>query len=106
MSVFFGFTRSLFFLSAMASLALAQVGTSTISGRVTDSTGRGLPGIRVVSGPTRFAFTDADGRYVIRSVVDGERVVAVVMPSLVFSPSVQTIVVKGADCSAVNFQAQ
>jgi len=84
----------------------SRPGTHDVRGRVTDSAGRGLTGVRVTGGPTRFAFTDADGRYAIRSVVDGECLVAAVKPGTVFSPSSRNITINGADCDNVNFQAQ
>ena len=50
-------------------------GTHAISGRVTNAAGRGLAGVRVESGFTHFAVTGPDGRYILRGLIDGSRVV-------------------------------
>ncbi len=81
-------------------------GTHEVRGLVTDAHGKGLAGVRVASGPTRFAFTDAEGRYTIRSVVDGDRVVVVTKRDVSFDPPSRNIIVKGADVAEVNFRAQ
>ncbi len=63
-------------LTAMSALCLAQIGTSTISGRVTDPTGGVVAGVKItaVQTSTNFVFTgvtNADGLFRIPSLQPG-----------------------------------
>ena len=64
-------------LAATATFALAQIGTSTITGRVTDSTGAVVPNVavKVIQKSTNFvspALTNTDGIYRVLSLQPGE----------------------------------
>jgi hypothetical protein len=66
-----------FALTATATLALAQIGTSTITGRVTDSTGAVVPNVavKVIQKSTNFvspALTNTDGIYRVLSLQPGD----------------------------------
>ena len=66
-----------FALTATAAFALAQIGTSTITGRVTDSTGAVVPNVavKVIQKSTNFvspALTNTDGIYRVLSLQPGE----------------------------------
>ena len=74
-------------------------------GRVTTAAGQGMAGVRVESGPTRFAWTDKDGRYVLRSVVVGERTVRVRKEGVTFQPASRQITVSGGEMNEVDFQS-
>ena len=63
-------------ICVISSIGLAQVGTSTITGRVTDSTGAVAPNITVsvTHKPTNFAYsavTNAEGIYRVGSLQPG-----------------------------------
>ena len=84
----------------------SRPGLYDVRGRVTDVGGQGMAGVRVESGPTRFAWTDSDGRYVLRSVVAGERSVRVRLAGVTFEPSSRLVLLSGHDVSEVNFQTR
>jgi len=68
--------RILLLLGLAASMVMAQIGTSTITGRVTDTTGAIVPGVnvRVVQPSTNFTFngvTNSDGLYRVQSLPPG-----------------------------------
>jgi hypothetical protein len=52
-------------------------GTFSVSGTVSDSGGRPVPGIIVDSGRTHFAVSGADGRYVIEGLAAGRRTIEI-----------------------------
>lgn len=83
----------------------ARPGLHDVRGRVTTADGQGMAGVRVESGPTRFAWTDKDGRYVLRSVVVGERTVRVRKEGVTFEPASRLIKVSGGEMNEVNFQS-
>ena len=59
-------------------LARGHVGSATLTGRVLDPTGTGLPRARVsINGDSAVASTDADGRFVLRNLRSGTRVLSV-----------------------------
>ena len=70
-------TKLLLAVCATAALALAQIGTSTITGRVTDSTGAVVPNVavKVTQKSTNFvsaALTNTDGLYRVLSLQPGD----------------------------------
>ena len=70
-------SKLLLALCATAALGLAQIGTSTMTGRVTDSTGAVVPNVavKVVQKSTNFlseTTTNADGIYRVLSLQPGE----------------------------------
>jgi hypothetical protein len=83
----------------------ARPGLQDVRGRVTTAAGQGMAGVRVESGPTRFAWTDKDGRYVLRSVVVGERTVRVRKEGVTFQPASRQITVSGGEMNEVDFQS-
>lgn len=88
----------------LAEVVAEKPGTHTMSGSVV--TGRGLPiaGAEVDSGPTHFAKTDSDGRYIMRGLIDSTRTVTVTSGKSVFPAA--TVTIDGADVSHVNFRAE
>ena len=68
--------RLILLLCLTNAMVMAQIGTSTIAGRVTDTTGAVVPGcaVRVVQPSTNFTFnavTNADGLYRVQSLPPG-----------------------------------
>src|SRR5438128_2227821 len=66
-----------FALSALSTVAVAQVTTSDLTGRVLDSQGRAVPGANVTAtnkgtGQTRTAITNDDGDYTITQLTPGK----------------------------------
>jgi hypothetical protein len=69
-------------LGAMAGLTAQEPGTGTLSGVITDTTRRELPGVKVtVVGPVRAeAVTNDDGRYSISDLTPGRYAVTAALP--------------------------
>jgi hypothetical protein len=61
-------------------------GVHDLSGTVLDGDGNPVEGARVESGYTHFTFTDSEGRYTIRSMVNGPRKVTATATGLQFAP--------------------
>jgi hypothetical protein len=80
-------------------------GTRRVSGRVRGPDGQGVAGVRVESGPTHFAVTEADGGYVLPGLVDGEREVRARLTGWSFAPPRREVRLAGADVDGVDFAA-
>jgi predicted esterase len=78
-------------------------GTHAVRGRVVGADGRGLAGVRVQCGSWHWSVTDADGWYVIPSLVPGRRRLAASKAGLVFAAAEQEIAVEDQDVSAAPF---
>lgn len=67
-------------------------GTFTISGRITDSNGAPVEGIIIDSRRTHFARSDAEGIYIIKGLVPGQRTVRIAPENHLSTPvSTQTV---------------
>jgi hypothetical protein len=87
-------------MTALVAVAASQNGTGSISGVLTDTTGRGLPGAAITAaadgaGP-RTALTDAAGRYRLGRLPAGRYIMRASMSGFV-SRMVETTVVAGQD---------
>jgi hypothetical protein len=80
-----------------------RFGAHSVCGRVSDANGLGLMGVRVESGYTHFAFTDASGRYELRSLIDGRRAVTIIAKERRFTPMERPIVLAGSDLTGIDF---
>lgn len=78
-------------------------GMSTISGRVVDADGKPVAGARVASGPTHFVLTDAEGRYLLTSLVPGERTVEVSKAGVIFGEPRVKVVLGEKESGGVDF---
>lgn len=78
-------------------------GTSSISGAVTDSGSNPISGARIQSGATHWTFSDSSGNYVLPSLVDGSREVAVSHPGYTFPTPTLNVVLAGADLAGQDF---
>lgn len=81
----------------------ALLATYRISGRVTDSAGEGLAGVRVSDG-TRSVVTDANGSYVIEGVPLGSYALTASLSGYTFSPNPRWVAVSD-DVSGQDFTA-
>lgn len=81
----------------------ALLATYRISGRVTDSSGEGLAGVRVSDG-TRSAVTDAGGNYVIEGVSLGAYALTASLGGYTFNPNPRWVAVSD-DVSGQDFTA-
>jgi len=70
----------------MANVLRDRPGVHDISGTVLDVEGNPVAGARVESGYTHFTLTDGEGRYTLRSLIDGERKITAAAPGLRFEP--------------------
>ena len=86
----------------MLDVLTRRPGVHDISGTVLDHEGKPVAGARVESGYTHFTLTDSDGRYTIRSLIDGERKVTVTVPGLHFEP--RNVIVARNHLTGVDFQ--
>jgi hypothetical protein len=80
-------------------------GTHDVSGRVVDANGDGIEGVRIEGGFTRWTFTDADGHYTLRSLIDGPRTIAASKPGITFSNPRRTLTLAGASVTGQDFLA-
>jgi hypothetical protein len=78
----------------------ARPGTGSVYGRVTDTSGAPVAGVRVESGPLHFAITDAAGYYGLRGLVIGPRAVTCAQPGC---DGPQMVAVAAADVEDVDF---
>lgn len=69
----------------LANVLETRPGTYDVSGRVTDGDGKGLEGVRIEGGFTRWTYTDADGHYRLRSLIDGPRTLIATKPGVQFT---------------------
>jgi hypothetical protein len=88
----------------MADVLKNRPGVHDISGRVLDSDGNPIEGAAVESGYTHITLTDQDGRYTLRSLIDGERRVIVRVPGQHFEP--RTTTMAGRHVTGLDFQAR
>lgn len=101
--------RLIALLCLSATMAMAQIGTSTITGRVTDSTGSVVANasVSVVAIDTNFTFkssTNEDGLYRVVSLTPGKYRVTVEAPG--FKKTTQTIELRTGDTLAVDAALQ
>ena len=80
-------------------------GTHTLRGRVVDAGGNGIAGVRVQCGPWHWAFTQADGRYEIPSLVAGDRFLKASKTGFTF-PEPREIPIQRDDISAGDIVAK
>lgn len=78
-------------------------GTHQIKGRVADRDGKGISGVRIQSGYTHFTFTDDEGDYTLKSLIDGVRTVTASKDRYSFEPAEQQVIVVGSNTDEVNF---
>jgi len=90
----------------MADVLKRRPGTWTVSGRVTDGSGNGVPGVRVQCGSWHWSMTDAEGRYQIPGLTPGRRVIVAQKPGLRLQPRQQEIVLEQSDVEAKRFLAE
>ena len=88
----------------MAEVLKNRPGVHDISGAVLDSEGKPVEGAWVESGYTHFTLTDSDGKYVIRSLIDGDRKVKVRVPGRHFEP--RNVTMAGKHVTGVDFQSR
>jgi hypothetical protein len=81
-------------------------GTWTVRGRVTQNSGKGVPGVRVQCGTWHWSVTDAEGRYQIPGVTPGRRVLVTQQTGLRLQPRQQGIVLEESDVEAKPFLAE
>lgn len=77
--------------------------TYQIKGRVVDRNGKGIVGVRIQSGYTHFTFTDDQGDYILRSIVDSDRTVTASKDRYSFEPAEQQVIVAGNNIDEVDF---
>lgn len=80
-------------------------GTHSIRGRVIGQDGRGIGGVRIEGGETHFTWTDENGNYVLKSLIDGPRTITASGKGLTFEPPQCTLVLNGSDAAGVDFTA-
>ena len=78
-------------------------GTHTVRGRVVDSAGKGVEGVRVQCGSWHWAITDGNGRYAIPSLVAGNRSVTAAKAGVVTEPERLDVEIDQADASVADF---
>lgn len=71
----------------------AGLGGSTISGRVTDASGTGIPGVTVWAGFPRNTTTDASGKYTFTGLPEGTYTIRPDKEPCTFSPTTQTVTI-------------
>ena len=79
-------------------------GTAAISGRVTNASGRGMPGVRVSTGYTHIAMTDAGGRYRLAGICQGQRQVLAARADVGGPIASRAVVLGRADVENVDFR--
>ena len=81
-------------------------GTHTLRGRVVDSAGNGIAGVRVQCGSWHGAFTNADGRYEIPSLVSGTRALSTTKTGFLITMQSVEIVIDQSDVTAPDIVAK
>jgi hypothetical protein len=71
---------------------------------VLDADGKPVEGARVESGDTHLTLTDREGKYTLRSLIDGPRKVIVKVHGQQFEP--RTVVMAGKNVAAVDFECK
>lgn len=87
----------------MADVLRDRPGVHDISGTVVDAQGNPVEGAQVESGYTHFTLTDRDGRYTIRSLVNGPRKVTVTARGMEFEP--RYVAMSGRHMTGLDFRA-
>jgi len=87
----------------MADVLLDRPGVHDISGAVLDVEGNPVAGAWVEGGYTHFTLTDSEGRYTIRSLINGERKVVVTAPGLHFEP--RFVAMAGKPITGLDFRS-
>ena len=88
----------------MQQVVRERPGVHDVSGVVRDQDGRPVKGATIETGYTHLARTDSDGRYTIRSLVNGPRKVTVHVPGMQFA--VRQVVMAGKAVDGVDFRAE
>jgi len=88
----------------MADVLRDRPGVHEISGKVLDHDGMPVEGAWVESGYTHITLTDQEGKYTLRSLVNGPRQVIVKIPGQHFEP--QRVVMAGKPVTGINFQCK
>jgi Carboxypeptidase regulatory-like domain len=88
----------------MADVLRDRPGVHDISGRVLDHDGVPVEGAWVESGYTHITLTDQDGKYTLRSLVNGPRQVSVKVPGQQFEP--QRVTMAGKAVTGIDFQCK
>jgi len=78
-------------------------GTSSVSGKVTDSLGTAIPNVRIQSGDTHWTFSDANGDYQLPSLIDSSRTLTATHPQYTFANPSRQISITGADLTNQSF---
>jgi len=78
-------------------------GTHAIHGRVTDSKGMGVAGVRVQSGYTHWTETSADGTFSLCGLVNSERSVTATKNGRAIAPQAIQVKVAGKDVGGLHF---
>ena len=89
----------------LADVLEKRPGTHDVSGRVTDANGNGIEGVRIEGGFTRWTFTRADGRYTLRSLIDGPRTLTASKTGITFANAQLTLTLAGKDAAGQDFRA-
>lgn len=78
--------------------------TYNISGRVTDASGQGVPGV-TISAPGASVTTEGQGDYTLAGVANGTYTVTASSSNFTFAPVSQTVTIQAAPIGGVNFTA-
>jgi hypothetical protein len=81
-------------------------GTQDVSGRVTDENETGIEGVRIEGGFTRWTFTDADGRYTLRSLIVGPRTLTASKSGVTFANAQITLTLAKQNVTGQDFHAR
>jgi hypothetical protein len=87
----------------MADVLRDRPGVHDISGTVLDVQGNPVEGAEVLSGYTHLTLTDREGRYTIRSLINGERKVTVTARGLHFEP--RNVAMAGKHITGFDFRS-
>jgi hypothetical protein len=87
----------------MADVVRDRPGVHDISGTVLDAQGDPVEGAQVESGYTHLTLTDREGRYTIRSLINGERKVTVTAGTLHFEP--RSVAMAGKHITGFDFRS-
>ena len=90
----------------LADVLQRKPGTHCVSGRVTDTGGSGLAGVRIEGGYTHWTFTGPDGRYRLGGLIDGRRTLKASMPGRTFEPALREVDLAGSDTGDQDFAAK
>jgi hypothetical protein len=89
----------------LADVLQKRPGTHDVSGRVTDAHGNGIEGVRIEGGFTRWRFTDAEGQYTLRSLIDGPRTLTATKSGITFTNGKLAVTLAGRDLAGQDFRA-